>query len=270
MGDGDAVFGSGASAALDLRGCLERMIQFVNAALPIKLPALMPLWKVTRIDVTQNLLLGSLTEVKDALSILRNCEGGRYRVSQQAGDTVYWSHRSSLRSGKAYAKGPHLAYCNKEEKGRPYRPEYVTAADRLLRLELSLKNEYFRRVDQDDRDWYGLTPEDLRAEWERYFLRMIGDTEMTNDNAVYKRLHEVAETEGRARAAYACWLLIQKEGWERAKAFHATSTWTRHMRVLRDAGLSDADISAGQVVPLRRRILEATPVNTWDDLFQAA
>ncbi|NLC21164.1 MAG: hypothetical protein GX771_04540, partial [Halomonadaceae bacterium] len=109
IGDGDTVFSSGAAAALDLRGCVDRMRQFLAARLGAELPPA-EVWIVSRIDVTGNVQLQSLAEVRQALSILRDVEGGRYRVSQQAGDTVYWSHSSKHRSGKAYAKGPHLLH----------------------------------------------------------------------------------------------------------------------------------------------------------------
>lgn len=109
-GKGDAVFGSGPALALDLTGCLNRMIRFVSGIVGVEMPSDLRLWTVTRIDITGNILLDDLAAVRIALRILRECEGGRYRVSQQAGDTVYWSHQSRLRSGKAYAKGPQVEY----------------------------------------------------------------------------------------------------------------------------------------------------------------
>ncbi len=274
IGDADNVFSSGPSAALDLLACVQRMACFVSAALQIDLPLNPENYRVSRVDVTQNLELDSLEAVRVALSILRNCEGGRYRVSQQAGDTVYWSHKSRLRSGKAYAKGPHLLYAMKkrEQHTRQYTPEEIHAASRLLRLELKLGAQYWR--ERAGKPWYDITPADLETEWKNYFERMIGGAEVKQDTDIYKRILAVVDTdkdgkpkETLARSAYGTWSLIKSESWERAKSMYAKSTWYRNLKILRNAGLSDADISAGNVVQLRRKIIECRAVNTWSDIL---
>jgi len=265
LGDGCSVFGAGPSAALDLLGSVDAMRRYVSQRLGVILPAA-DRWIVSRVDVTGNLLLGSLEEVRQALTILRDCEGGRYRVSQQAGDTVYWSHRSKLRSGKAYAKGPHLTYLQRQRtySGRSYTTDDIGEASRLLRLELKLGREYWQR-----NDWKKADAKALASEWESYFHRMIGDTEMTHDNRLRQCIEEVAETKGQANAAYGCWLMIQAEGWERARECYTKRTFYRHMKILRRAGLGDADISSGRVVPLRRKVMQAQLVRSWADLKAA-
>lgn len=261
IGDGDAVFGAGASQALDIAGCVTRMANYISGQLGVQLPAAHH-WIVTRVDVTGNLQLDSFAEVKQALAILRDCEGGRYRVSQQNGDTVYWSNRSKLRAGKAYAKGPHLAHLMKKPdySGRLYSPEDITAANKILRLELKLGREWFAR-----NPWSTVTPEQLRQEWKAYFDRMIGGTEMASDNDIQQRVIDAAPTEGKGKAAYGCWLMIQSQGWERAREMYSKTTWYRHLQILRDAGMGDADISAGRVVPLRRKVMEARMVSNWSE-----
>mgnify|MGYP003629580503 FL=1 len=263
IGNGCAVFGSGPSASLDLIGCVQRMISFVGHQLGVSLPPVTDTWLVSRVDVTGNLALDSLAEVRTALSVLRNVEGGRYRVSQQAGDTVYWSHLSKLRSGKAYAKGPHLRYLMKNPKyeGHQYQPHEIALADNLLRLELKLGREWFAR-----NPWKTATPAALNAEWNRYFLRMIGGVEVEADNDLQERIIAAAKTEGQGRAAYGCWVMIQNEGWERARQFFSKTTWYRNLKILRSAGLGDADISAGKVVPLRRRFMEARLITDWSQI----
>lgn len=266
IGDGCSVFGAGAAAALDLRGCVQRMADYVAGRLGVELPDADE-WIVSRIDVTANLDVGSLAHVRSALRVLRDCEGGRYRVSQQAGDTVYWSHRSKMRAGKAYAKGPHLRYLQQRPSytGRTYSEEELTAADRLLRLEMRLGREWLAR-----HEWRSLTGEELRREWDEYFGRMIGTAAVMRDEDVRSRIMAAAESEGRGRAAYGCWALIRAEGWERAREMHSRATWYRHLRVLRRAGLGDADIAAGRVVALRRTVLEARMVTSWKELEIAA
>jgi II/X family phage/plasmid replication protein len=98
---------------------------------------------------------------------------------------------------------------------------------------------------------------------------MIGGAEMISDNEIKQRVLACAKTEGQGKAAYGCWMMIKSEGWDRAREFFAKPTWYRHLKILRAAGLRDADISAGQVVPLRRRILEAQMCTSWDQLRAA-
>lgn len=265
IGDGDTVFSAGAAAALDLAGCVDRMRQFVARSLGCELPPA-ECWIVSRVDVTGNLELGSLAEVRQALQILRDCEGGRYRVSAQAGDTVYWGGKSRLRKGKAYAKGPHLHHLMRQRTytGHQYGAGEIAAAERLLRLELTLGREWFAR-----NDWHDVTAQRLKDEWEDYFGRMIGGAELTMDTDLISRCIAAAPTEGQGRAAYGCWVMIQNEGWERAREFFSKTTWYRHLGILRAAGLRDADISLGQIVPLRRQIMSARLVTNWQQLAAA-
>jgi hypothetical protein len=265
IGDGDAVFGAGPARALDLVGCVERMREVLAAVLAVQLPAAVPDWTVSRVDITGNLLLRSLADVRAGLTMLRNCEGGRYRVSQQAGDTVYWSHRSRYKSGKAYAKGPHLAQLmrRKDYDGRRYSEDEIDSASRLLRPELSLRSHYWRR--QAGKPWYEKVPSELKAEWQAYFGRMLGDAEVTEMN-IEERVKQVAESDGRAKAAIGCWALIKAYGWEKAREMSGKRTWYYNLKVLRAAGLSDADLSAGNVVPIRRPLIECRQVDSWEEL----
>jgi II/X family phage/plasmid replication protein len=270
IGDGCNVFGAGPSAVNDLVGCVERMARYWFGAVGLESRGATADWVVSRVDVTGNLLLGSLQEVRDALRILRELEGGRYRVSQQAGDSVYWSHRSRLRSGKAYAKGPHLDFLmrkNRDYTGRYYQSDEIDLANRLLRLELKLGNQFWKRLESP---WYEFTPEQIWAQWENYFGRMIGDAEMTSDSELKDRVFAAAPTEGQGRAAYATWALIQSQGWERAREMQTKRTWYRNLKILRTAGLGDADFSCGQVVRLRRKIISAQLVESWDQLRNVA
>lgn len=278
IGDGDNVFSAGASAALDLVGCWRRMVSFVSQHTGLPLPDDYTLYTVTRVDVTENLWVGSLPLVRQALAILRECEGGRYRVSQQAGDSVYWSHRSRLRSGKAYAKGAEIAQkvikaakSKLAQAVREYTIEEISLASGLLRLELKLGAQFWR--ERVHLKWYAFKSEDLKSEWETYFSRMIGGAEIMKTEDIYDRLLKSVDIdkngkpkEGQAKAAYQLWLLIKNEGWQKARDFTTKRTWYRNLSLLRKAGLSDADISTGNIVLLRKRIIEAQPVTSWAEL----
>lgn len=268
LADGCSVFGTGPAADLDLRGCVSAITRFVAVKFGLILPPASA-WTVTRVDVTGNLQLDSLADVRAALAILRNCEGGRYRVSQQAGDTVYWSNKSKLRSGKAYAKGPHLTYLMRlaDYTGKRYTPDDIAAANRLLRLELALRREFWSR-----NNWLDATPEFLKTQWEDYFKRMIGDADMAKTDlktSVIDAALALGKTENMGKAAYACWCVIKSNGWEQARDMHSKTTWYRHLQILRAAGLGDSDISTGQVVQLRRKVMEAQLVTCWRDLHAA-
>lgn len=268
IGDGDAVFGSGAAAALDLPGCMARMGAVLCAKLMLPCPPLR-CWQVSRIDVTGNLLLAELASVRVALRLLRDCEGGRYRVSQQAGDTVYWSQRSRLRAGKAYAKGPHLAYLMRKSDydGRAYTESEISLAGSLLRLELRLGSQLLR--ERLSKPWHELTSTELTDYWHQYFSRMLGNIDITDMN-IAERIKAVAPTPGQAKAALMTWALIQAEGWEKARDLQSRPTWYRNLKLLRAAGLGDADLASGRVVALRRPLLHAQQVNSWEELRRLA
>lgn len=263
VGDGDAVFGE--ALGLDLCRAARAMIDFTFRQLGWdERPDLMQ-WLVSRVDVTENYDVGSLPNVRIALRELRGCEGARYRVSQTAGDTVYWSHHSRLRSGKAYAKGPHLAYLAKKDDYSAIRYSFVEIqrANRLLRCELKLGSQWWR--EEAGLPWYEITEDRLRREHESYFERMVGtEIDMANVDFV-ERLENVAPTRGQGRSAARTWAVIQSAGWEAARSSMPPRTWYRHLGILRDAGLGDADISAGRVVSLRRTVV-MRPVTKWADL----
>ena len=267
IGDGDAAFGGGAARALDLVGCVERMAGFVCGKLGVRAPDARR-WKVTRTDTTAMLLLSSLADVRSALAILRSCEGGRYRVSQQAGDTVYWSHRSRLKAGKAYAKGPHLRYCMKDPKrpGKRYTEDELNAVDQCLRLELTHGSQFWR--ERVGSPWHEVKASELREWHGEYFGRMLGSAEVTEMN-IEERVMAVAPSEGQGKAAIGCWALIKSYGWEKARDMSSRPTWYRNLKVLRAAGLSDADLSAGNVVAIRRPLIQCQQVNSWDELMAA-
>lgn len=267
LGDGDTVFGAG-DVGRDIVACAKAMISLIT-----KVHCIFPvpdyrLWSCSRIDVTCNYYLESLAEVRCALSELRNVEGGRYRVSQQAGDTVYWSHKSTMKSAKAYAKGPHLRYLlgKSTYHGRTYNEQDLKKAEKLIRFERTLARHFFR----DKEPWYTFDWAFLYREHQSFFNRMIGEESIgITDMSMIERIKKVSESDGQSQAVSRTWALIQVMGWEAARESMQPRTWYRHLSVLRKAGLGDADISAGRVVSLRRRLV-LQPVASWEDLRRVA
>jgi hypothetical protein len=85
---------------------------------------------------------------------------------------------------------------------------------------------------------------------------------------IEQRVYASAATEGQAKAAIGCWALIKAYGWEKAREMSGSKcTWYRNLKVLRAAGLSDADLSAGNVVPFRRPLIQCQQVESWDELM---
>jgi len=260
--EGHNVFGSG-----DPVQCALAMIRFAALHTGISLPEDVTLWRVTRMDVTQSYDLGSPAEVRQALSYLRQSEGGRYQV-RTASETVYWSRDSALRSGKAYHKGPHLRYQAKKRQVE-VTPEEIGLADRLLRLELSLKSQFWR--ERSGRAWYEYSEDELEAIHTEFFGRLIGKVEVVEMDSLLERFDRVAPTKGQALAAYRTWSLIRVVGVREAEASMPRATWFRHRKVMFAAGLTFADLHAGNVVPFRRRIIElGKPVRSWAEVARAA
>lgn len=259
------VFGSG-----DPIECARAMLAFVRRTVAVELPDF-DAWRCTRMDVTANYDMGGAHQVREALLSLRHAEGGRYQLRTSA-ESVYWSVRSQLRSGKAYAKGPHLEYQLKRGQTE-VTAEELEAASRLLRLELSLKSQWWR--ERAGKKWWEFSEGDLEREHEGYFQPLIGGAEVWNMDNAQERCVQAAValgmSEGQGERAYLYWLAIQQLGYETAKQMASRRTHYRHVKVLREAGYSYSDFQARRVVSLRKRpLVLAQPVRSWDELRRVA
>ena len=258
-GTQDNIFGE----ANPVRAFLD-MVQFLSDTLEVPIPEDPRRWKIRRMDVTGNFDLGSLANVRQALNYLRHVEGGRYQVKTEA-ETVTWSQYSRLRSGKAYAKGPHMRYLIKKGQA-DLDPDQLSLVDRLLRLEMCLRGQFWR--ERAARLWYEWSSEQLYALFEKYFGQFIGKVEIVEVDKLLDALMKVAPTPGLAKAAYRTWLLIQSHGVEEARDLMAERTWYLHKRLLQQCGVSWADFHHRALVPFRRKtIVLSDPVRSWEDLI---
>ena len=240
------------------------VVRFLTDVIEAPLPYDPRSWKLTRMDVTGNFDLGSLTNVRQALNYLRHVEGGRYQVKTEA-ETVYWSKSSRLRAGKAYAKGPHMRYLVR--KGHAdLTLDQLSLVDRLLRLEMRLGAQFWR--ERADRRWYEWSSEQLYEQFMVYFGQFIGKVEIVEVHKLLDELIKVAPTPGLAKAAYRTWLLIKSHGIEEARGLTTKATWHRHKRLLQQCGVSWADFHHQALVPFRRKtIVLSDPVRSWEDLI---
>jgi DNA-binding transcriptional ArsR family regulator len=95
---------------------------------------------------------------------------------------------------------------------------------------------------------------------------MLGSVEVETFGDLYDHLLTVTGSESMARSVMGTWSLIESLGWETARGLVSRRTWYRHLKILRKAGLGDADISRGRIVALRRRVLELSECESWDQL----
>ena len=268
------VFGSD-----DIRHCAGIVVSHASRALGIFLPP-PSAWHCTRLDFTHNYALESNKHVKQALRELLKGNGVRQKAVNLAGDSVYWGHKSDLIGGKAYDKGTQLLTLMRRNKQQAT-PDQIDLASRLLRFELSLKARWFRRYadtlneDGKTQHWLDITPEYLNAIHVNFFGQFVGDSGVMEMNDKGKGLLEaltfITGSKGRAAAAFDCWMRIRQLGFDVAKTTMPKSTFLRHKKALLEAGLSEADLQSGTVIPFRRNTITlSAPVTSWEELRRAA
>lgn len=266
--EGLNVFGS-----TDIQYCSTILIEHAGKALQAILPNWMN-WQCRRLDITANYDMGNAAQVKQALRLLLGTDAPRRRSNSdtKGGDTVYWNPASDLQAGKAYHKGAHLRMMARKGK-LLLDDETLDLADNLLRLELKLGARWFRRYEQDERDdWHTLTEYELTEIHHKFFNQLIGGgVEVHDMGTLLTELEKVCPTKGRALAAHRTWALIKTVGYSQTKASMPERTFMRHSADLRAAGISNADLCAGIVIPFRRQqLVLREPVINWSQIRMAA
>lgn len=256
---GNNVFGSG-----NITKCFNDMVSFASDHIGMQLPTDPKVWKATRVDYTHNYDMGGHAEVQQVLSILRVAERRGYKPDYYK-SSVYWGAGSALVTMKAYHKGPHLEYQYKKNQATATLEE-IFEAHRLLRLELSLKAQYWR--ERAKKPWYEHTEQDFNEIHESYFSQVIGSMEVSQmDYDIKETIIAAAPTKGRGESAFRTWMIIRQIGFELAKESMNHNTFRIHLRYLKAAGLSEADLRAGNVLPFRRKpVILGAPVHSWQEL----
>jgi len=258
------VFGS-----LDIEYGAQILLKHARKALSSILPSFEQ-WQCRRIDVTCNYDLGNVSQVKQGLRLLLSTDAPRRRTNsdRKGGDTVYWNPSSDLRAGKAYHKGAHLR--KMVGRGDCECPEdLLDKADNLLRLELKLGARWLRRL---EKVWHKLTEAELLNEHQTFFGALIGEgLEVKDMGTLLKELEKVCSTPGRALAAHKTFSLIKSMGYTQTKESTPKATFMRHCADLRAAGISSAELCAGEIIPFRvRKMILAEPVRWWDEIKRVA
>jgi len=265
--DGLNVFGS-----MDIHHCSTVLIRQAGRALNAILPDLFS-WQCRRLDVTANYDMGNQAQVKQALRLLLGTDAPRRRTNSDSkgGDTVYWNPTSDLQTGKAYHKGPQLRM--KVRRGDLLLDDdTLDLSDNLLRLELKLGSRWFRRY-ESTQEWHSLTAYELTEIHHKFFNSLIGGggVEVHDMGTLLNQLEKVCITKGRALAAHRTFALIKTIGYTQTKESMPKSTFMLHCSYLRAAGLSDADLCAGVILPFRKQsLILRDPVLSWMDIRKAA
>jgi len=258
---------------LNIRQGAEALRAVAMKALKSILPPL-EVWQCRRVDITGNYVLPDADSVRQALRQLLNTDGVRRKASStpRGGDTVYWSPTSDLSKGKAYHKGAHLRLLLRKGKidKSDISPEQLDLSDRLLRLEHSRCARWFRRFEQAGGKWLSLTVEALQHLYNEFFGPLVGGLEVKDmgRSSIVNQIEDQAKvSHQQALQAFATYRNIKADGFEETKASMSRSTWFRHIRYLRAAGFSDAQLCAGNVLPFQAvRIVLAKPVSSWADI----
>lgn len=267
-------FGCNVFGTLDIGHGARVLIEAAGRALHAILPPIKA-WQCRRVDVTGNYALPDADTVKLALRMLSVSDAARRHASHasKGGDTVVWNGKSDLNKGKAYHKGPQLHFLKR--KGRlEISDDHIDAAGRLLRLEHTRGARWFRRLEEAGADWWALTGQQLWEGFRDFFSRLVEGVEVTDMNrtALVTRIMQVNDiTEGRAEAAFTTLRNIREDGFEAVKGYMAKATFYLHMKYLRAAGVSDADMHTAKVLPFRPvKIVLAQPCSGWAELMRAA
>lgn len=273
-----AEFGCNVFGHLDMRRGAEMLIRKASMELKCVLPRV-ELWQCRRIDVTANYALPDAASVKTALRQLMHSDSARRKAGnhRRGGDSVYWSPSSDIKRGKAYHKGPHLEKLVRDGRLN-VSAEWLEMSQRLLRLEMSLCSRWFRRNAASGGNWLNWTSEDLIGLHAEFFSPLVDGVEVMDMDrtTIQKRIEETNFiSEGRAKAAFRTLKDIEELGFEVTRESMARATFFLHLKYLRTAGFTDADLHrtklADNVIPMRRvRIVLATPVGSWDELRVAA
>lgn len=264
------VFGS-----CDIGDCAGTLILAASRDLDAALPSDLARWQCRRIDITGNFALPDSAAVKQALRQLSISEGGRRRASNdhRGGDSVYWNPTSDLVKGKAYHKGPQLRRLVRMGKV-DVSVERLELADRLLRFEHTRGARWFRRESEAGRQWWQLTEDQLIGFFCEFFERVVGGVEVT-DMERHELVKRIEQANGcsshQAEAAFTTYRNIRADGFDVTKDYMPSRTWYRHLKMLRNCGISDAQLVSGNVVQFRPvRVVLAHPVGSWDEIRRAA
>lgn len=272
-------FGRNIFGSLNYQHCKKVLIDYAKRVLPSVL-LFSSEWLPRRIDITQNYSMQSHYQVKEALHILRSCDGTRQKATTRS-DSVYWGAGSSYRQGKAYDKYTQSIELNriasKLNKSALYDQNELDLLRPIIRLEMSLGRQFFdehlKKLVHDEKTGFKkyqgesfITEQFLINQHNDFFGQFIGLGEVTDMDELMQKLKDIAPSDGLARSSYDTYLRIKSNGYEFTKASMSKASFFRHTRYLKLAGLTQSDLTSAMIVPLKKRRIDLNPVDTWQQL----
>ena len=288
------VFGSS-----DIKECATKLINKAAKGLGCIFPSYKA-WNLQGLDITHNFYLDTSQEVKTALNVLGKMSDGRLKTVRYP-ETVYFGMGSQTRTLKVYAKGSHIEkLARKNDVGLT---DWEKAAcHNLLRVECVLKKKWIERylnkpydadiehlmsVRNSDRPsfysdnielapskrWYDMDEDELNVIYTDFWEHIAGNgVEVpAHESDLQEQILDAAAangyTEGMANAAFKTWTVIKAVGKDQAQYMTGRSTWFQHIKLLKLAGLTTADISEAVVMKQRIQYIDLTKrVESFDDI----
>ena len=249
-------FGTG-----DLIQSFNHLRQYLERAIGLPVPASPYLWSCSRIDYNLMFDLGNQTAVLSSLDYLKNSKTRGDNVERR-NTTVYWNKGSSYLSYKAYSKFQHAVARN--NISHFYTEDELQKLQGLLRLEMQIGRKF---IQKHNLRWYEMTESNLIQLHKNHFDKVIGNVSIPSQNELLDKLKEICPSENQALAAFNTWCNIRNVGLTTIKNSMSKASYYRHIKFLKEAGLSLADLNSGQILPFRQKLIVlGEPVKNFKDV----
>lgn len=223
--------------------------------------------RVTRADITFNVLMDSQRDVDIILASLHNIETGRYRTTRKYGSSVYCGGKSRTAKAKVYNKGLHMEWLQKKNGDKIKPSELIDdgtlqCLKRVARLEVQIGRKFFAKNNYFETD--------LEAVALAYWDKLFGDETMQETMTDLQRIEAHASGKAQARNILRTLHSIRSNGMHAAREMMGEATWKRHLAALRKANFGEATLCQGATVirfPLREIL--GRRVDSWAEFYQA-
>lgn len=225
-------------------------------------------WYLSQIDITYSSRAASDREAKLFINSLQNVSYGQTKSRTGYDGTAYFGKKNSrLKKIKVYLKSAEVLETIKKNDKRKdgdiynevFTPELLEYSQGLIRWEVSLYHRYFERqgISCYLKDLFknqSLASIELKVLWRQatydLFTALKGQTmKLINDNDIQNALRakfiKVSDKTGKtstslADSAYRTYRDIRRDGWIITRGLMSSSTFSVHIKMLTECGLSRA------------------------------
>lgn len=254
----------------DPRPCVENMLAVLSEHYPELvtdegLPLLnMKEARVSEFDITYSVRVPLEAHRLALIDLLRATSKGQTRNRGDAYETTvyYGSKKSRLKKVKIYLKGPEILRDLETRKRKNLvlpPPEVVSAAEKLVRFELTIKKDWLERRRLPTRlidflDWLGNDLSEVRKVYNEgmrdLFEALSGEVmNVTDDKDVMMLLEKVhGETRGRVARLMGFYQALKGVGFENLKKQYPPRTFRRYVQDLEACGFGRAHLCALHII----------------------